>query len=325
MNRRAVGVTAGLLAVAAVVAIVVNVTQPSDAALDVTLSALRATAPKTPDPLTKSVHCTHKTASLRPPARMPAPGHMPQGTFLARIQRRGRLVVGVNQNYLLFAYLNPRQGRIEGFEIDVADEIAKSIFGSSRGRVEEKALTADQRIPYVQQGIVDLAVDNVTITCTRKTQVAFSTVYYNAHQRLLVRSSSHVRSLGDLRGKPVCASNHTVPLEVLEKSPAHVIPYPAVSATSCLVALQEGWVDAISTDDAILIGLHQQDPYTKIVGPAIAAAPYGIAISKDHPELVRFVNGVLARMRSDGTWRRLTRKWLGAETPKAPPTATYSH
>jgi polar amino acid transport system substrate-binding protein len=53
-----------------------------------------------------------------------------------------------------------------------------------------------------------------------------------------------------------------------------------------------------------------------------------MAISKAHPEFVRFVNGVLARMRADGTWERIYAHWLGkvthAKTP-APPTAQYEH
>ena len=62
----------------------------------------------------------------------------------------------------------------------------------------------------------------------------------------------------------------------------------------------EGDVDAISSDNAILLGYTSQDPNTKIVGPPIADEPYGMAISKKHPDFVRFVNGMLARMRADG-------------------------
>jgi polar amino acid transport system substrate-binding protein len=94
--------------------------------------------------------------------------------------------------------------------------------------------------------------------------------------------------------------------------------------TDCLVALQQGAADAISTDDAILLGFKAQDPYTKIIGPRFSDEPYGIAISKSHPEFVRFVNGVLERMRADGTWRGIYARWLGRyyRTP-APPAPHY--
>jgi polar amino acid transport system substrate-binding protein len=90
------------------------------------------------------------------------------------------------------------------------------------------------------------------------------------------------------------------------------------------VALQQGNVAAIASDDAILYGFAAQDPYTKLVGPRFTDEPYGMAIAKSHPDFVRFVNAVLAQMRADGTWRADYRKWLGRVAPTpAPPTAHY--
>jgi polar amino acid transport system substrate-binding protein len=83
-------------------------------------------------------------------------------------------------------------------------------------------------------------------------------------------------------------------------------------------------VDAVSTIDVLLAGLAAQDPGTVIVGPGLTNEPAGIGISKDSPDLVRFVNAQLERIRSDGTWKRIYGKWL---TPlgsvPAPPPAHY--
>ena len=73
----------------------------------------------------------------------------------------------MNQNFWLFGFVDPFTGQIEGFEIDLLRQIAKAIFGDP-SLVDLKALTAPQRIPFVQQGRVDIVVDNVTITCDRK-------------------------------------------------------------------------------------------------------------------------------------------------------------
>jgi polar amino acid transport system substrate-binding protein len=91
-----------------------------------------------------------------------------------------------------------------------------------------------------------------------------------------------------------------------------------------MVALQQGRTDAISTDDAILFGFQAQDPNTRVVGPRFSREPYGLGINKQHPDFVRFVNGVLARMRADGTWAAIYRKWLGkfGRVPE-PPVARY--
>jgi polar amino acid transport system substrate-binding protein len=300
----------------------------SDRPLQITLAALNKKARETkPKPVPREPRCTDLRASLRPPAVMPAPGAMPPRSFMATIKRHGYLLVGVNSGLLGFGYLNPFTGRIEGFEIDLAGELARAIFGEP-GHLRLKALTVTQRLPSVQHGKVDIVIDAVTITCSRRRDVDFSTVYYDARQRVLVPTSSNAQGLQDLGGKRVCASAQSAPIPVIQQQPSHPIAVGAPQAIDCLVWLQQGRVDAISTDDSILSGFRAQDPYTKLVGPSVAKVPYGMAISKAHPEFVRFVNGVLARIRADGTWRRLYAHWVGklanTKTP-APPTAQYEH
>jgi polar amino acid transport system substrate-binding protein len=298
----------------------------SDRPLRITLAALGTKAPEQKQqPVPPEPPCSDLRASLRPPAVMPAPGAMPPRSFMATIKRHGYLLVGVNSGLLGFGYLNPFTGRIEGFEIDLAGELARAIFGEP-GHLRLKALTVTQRLPSVQHGKVDIVIDAVTITCSRRQQVDFSTVYYDAQQRVLVPTGSNARGLQDLGGKRICASAGSAPISVIKQQPSHPIAVGLPQAIDCLVYLQQGRVDAISTDDSILSGFSAQDPYTKIVGSSVAKVPYGMAISKAHPEFVRFVNGVLARIRADGTWRRLYAHWVGklahTKTP-APPTAQY--
>ena len=82
-------------------------------------------------------------------------------------------------------------------------------------------------------------------------------------------------------------------------------PVGVALTTDCMVLWQQGQVDAIAADDAILAGLAAQDPSAKIVGDqSLESEPYGLGISKDHPEFVQYVNAVLDQMRSDGSWQR---------------------
>jgi polar amino acid transport system substrate-binding protein len=323
--RRRIGYVVMVLGAAAVLA---GCGSASDRPLQITLQALNAKAPKpTPTKPTPTIkHCGDMTASLRPPAVMPTPGAMPAGSFMERIKRRGYLIAGVNSGFLGYGYLNPFTGRIEGFEIDLAREVARAIFGDTKNRLQLRALTVPQRFPAVNNGDVDIVVDAVTITCSRRRQVDFSTVYYDAKQRVLVPIGSKARSIQDLGGERVCASAGSTPITVIQRQPSHPRAVGEPQAIDCLVALQQGRVDAISTDDAILFGFRAQDPYTKLVGPSLADVPYGMAISRAHPDFVRFVNGVLAKVRADGTWRREYAHWLGklanTKTP-APPTAHY--
>jgi polar amino acid transport system substrate-binding protein len=254
---------------------------------------------------------------------MPTPGAMPAGTFMARIQRRGYLTAGVDQNTLLFAYFNPLDGQLEGLEIDMLHDLARAIFGDPN-KIQFKAITTAERIPAVQKGSVDVVADAMTITCQRRQQVEFSTVYYDAGQKILVPSNSSASSVKDLGRKPVCATSGSTSLQTIERLVPRPRPYAVPQRTDCLVALQQGLVDAITSDDSILLGFKAQDPYTKIVGPRFAAEPYGMAISRTHPDFVRFVNGMLARIRADGTWRSIYTHWLGSLAPiPAPPAAHY--
>jgi polar amino acid transport system substrate-binding protein len=108
-------------------------------------------------------------------------------------------------------------------------------------------------------------------------------------------------SVVGLLGRPVCATRGSTSIKNLASFVPGAVPYPVDQRTDCLVALQEGKVAAITSDDAILLGFQAQDPYTRIVGPDGPAQPYGMAIAKTHPEFVRFVNGWLAQIRANGT------------------------
>ena len=135
-------------------------------------------------------------------------------------------------------------------------------------------------------------------------------------------SRSHARSIGALRHRRVCATVGSTSIENVAHHPG-LIPVPVAQRTDCLVELQEGRVDAIASDDAILLGFRVQDPYTRLAIDSRSPAPYGMAISRDHPDFVRFVNGVIARLRADGTWQTLYARWFGRPVP-APPTARYA-
>ena len=296
------------LALLATLAALAGCGSTNDDALRSSLTALR-TAPVTPSTTTlPKVKCADPTSSLRPAG---------PGPSVAAIRRRGRLRAGIDQNTLLLGYANPlHQQNIEGFEIDLLHELSRALFGHPN-RIEYHALTPSERLSAAQNGTVDIVADAVTINCSRAALVDFSSVYLSAVQRLLVPSKSPARSINDLRGRRVCTTQTSTSTSTLSRYPS-VIPYVVPQRTDCLVALQQGEVDAITSDDAILLGFKAQDPYTKLIGGALEPEPYGMAISKQRPDLVRWVNRELARMRADGTWRRLYRKWLPG-TPRQPP------
>jgi polar amino acid transport system substrate-binding protein len=235
---------------------------------------------------------------------------------MAKIRARGYLIAGVDQSTYHFGFLNPLSGQIEGFDIDMIRAVAKAIFGDP-GKVQFKAISDEQRIPDTTHGTVDIVAHTMTITCDRLKDVDFSSVYFEAHQKVLVLKNSTATSLDDLHGQKVCATRGSDSVDRIRQHKAIAVPVPYW--TDCLVRLQQGNVAAISTDDSILDGLAAQDPWTKIIGKPLTDEPYGLAISKQHPEFVRFVNAVLQQLRTDGQWKTSYRSWLGNPVPNPPP------
>jgi polar amino acid transport system substrate-binding protein len=265
--------------------------------------------------------------SLRPTGPLPAPGQMPPGSTMAGIQGNGTLKVAVDQNTLLFGYRNPKTGDLEGFDIDVAREVARAIFGDPT-KIVFKVVTTGQRQDAVTSGAVDLVASLYTINCARWHEVAFSAEYYRAAQAVLVRNDSGITNISDLAGKRICVTSGSTAstnplLATLQPKPVMVL---AGSRTECLDRLQNSQIDAIVADDTILYGLQEQDlRSTKLLDTRLTTEPYGLAIKRDRLDFVRFVNGVLDGMRTDGRLEQLEAKWLGdvVDPPPAVPDASY--
>ena len=264
-----------------------------------------------------------REASLRP-GPQPAPGAMPPGSTMANILARGRLIVGVDQSTNLFGSRNPATGQLEGFDVDLARELARSIFGDPN-QVDLRVVTAAQRETALQEGQVDMVVRTYSITCDRKKKVGFSTPYYIAKQRILATKNSGIRTAADLSGKRVCAVKGTTSLAALFALDPRPTLYGVGQWTDCLVMVQQGQVDAISTDDVVLSGLLAQDRRNlELVGASIGDEPYGVGVKLENQDLVRFVNGALDQMREDGTWEKLYQANLQQVGPSpGPPTARY--
>jgi polar amino acid transport system substrate-binding protein len=258
------------------------------------------------------------TASLRP-----FPTQAEADAAVADIRARGRLIVGLDIGSNLFTFRDPITGEITGFDVDIAGEIARDIFGAP-SHVEYRILSSEERVTALQRSEVDVVVKTMTITCERRKLVNFSTVYLDASQRILAPRDSPIARVADLSGKRVCVARGTTSLHRIQQIDPPPVIVSVVSWADCLVAMQQREIDAVSTDDSILAGLVQEDPYLHIVGPNMATQPYGVGINLNNTGLVRFVNGTLERIRRDGTWNTLYRKWLTVLGPApAPPAPRY--
>ncbi|GHF55709.1 polar amino acid transport system substrate-binding protein [Amycolatopsis bartoniae] len=249
---------------------------------------------------------------------------IPSGSTMAAIRSRGRLIAGVDQTTFLFGFLNPANGNLEGFDIDMVKQIASAIFGSWEGHVQWTAIPSSQRESVLRDHKVDIVVRTYSITCARLKDVDFSATYYQAGQRVLAARNSGITGMSDLGGRKVCATRSSTSLAAIQDAPAKPTPVSVNNWSDCLVLLQQGQVDAISTDDVILAGMAKQDPNLEVVGDRFTTENYGVGIPKGEDDMVRFVNSVLENVRHNGVWQQTYDTWIAPVLgPAGPPSVSY--
>lgn len=273
--------------------------------------------------------CNNALQSYAPDGPLPAPGAMPAGSTMAKIQEYGRLVAGVSADSLNLGSRDPITGQIQGFDIDMINAVATAIFGTTKGTVELRVISSPQRLPSLtaprQPGAVDIVARNMTINCARWKDIAFSAEYYRSGQKLLVQRGMKAKTLAELSGQKICAPTGSTSYDNMVKANPKVIAVNADTDTGCLVLFQQSKVVGITGDDTVLAGDVAQDPYAEVTdAPAFSKEPYGLGMNSGQVDFVKFVNGVLENMKADGRWQTSYDKWFGkALGPAKPPAPLY--
>jgi polar amino acid transport system substrate-binding protein len=269
-------------------------------------------------------------ASLAPGSVTTNPNSMSNSETYKRIKATGRLTVGTSGDVLLWGARNPNTGKLEGYDIEVLKEVARRL-GISDQNISYKVINYGQRLTMLNSKSVDLVAHTMTINCDRwqgtgkaPNAINFSSEYYAAGQKVLVRSDSKAKKIEDLKGQKVCVPAASTNVTQVQDMGLDLVELDVIG--DCLVKFQEGEVVAITGDDTVLAGFADQDDYAKVVGDAFSEEPYGLGINADDPEFTRFVNAVLEELRTDGTLQRIYNTWMAdAVTGAAPaiPRATY--
>ncbi|GAA3071226.1 hypothetical protein GCM10020254_13790 [Streptomyces goshikiensis] len=77
--------------------------------------------------------------------------------------------------------------------------------------------------------------------------------------------------------------------------------------SECLVAVQDGSADAMTTDNSILAGYAARKENAgkfKLIGLSLSNENYGIGVKKGNKELQKKINAALTKMVTDGSWKR---------------------
>ena len=242
----------------------------------------------------------------------------PADSTLGKIQAKGELTIGVKFDVPPFGFKNPQTNNVEGFDVDMGKALATKLG------VKPKFIEAisDNRIPFLQKGTADVILSTMTINAERVEQIEFSDPYYIARGRVLVKEGSPIKGVEDLAGRKVCTALGSTYEENLKKQAPKAKRSLVDSYSECLELIQNGAVDAVSTDDVILTGMIIQDDTLKLVGEELTQEPYGAGIKKGETEVQEFVNETFDELKQDGRWKQFYERWVGRYTNQAqdPPT-----
>ncbi len=241
-------------------------------------------------------------------------------------EQRPVLTFGVKADTNLFGFYNIEEGEIQGFDIDIAKALTDEMT-DGRGVVEVIEITSKTRIPLLKTGKIDGIIATMTINEERAKQVDFSDVYFNGGQSLLVHEESEINGIDDL------TSDHTV-LAIKGSSSTRnmreLAPQVDVldleNYSEGFVALQSGQGDALTTDDAILLGMIDQNPDYRLAGESFTEEPYGIAVNKNQDTFHQMLQEALDTIQANGVYDEIYDKWFGdilpADSPGSPSTST---
>jgi glutamate transport system substrate-binding protein len=240
----------------------------------------------------------------------PAVEEFGSDTTMGQIQEAGKLVVGVKFDVPPFGFENPQSGEVEGFDVDISREIADRLGVD----LETTEAISDNRIPFLQDERVDMIASTMTITTDRDAEIDFSRPYFIAHGRILVPGDSDIAGVEDLAGKRVCTALGSTYEGTIKKQAPDARLELVDSYSECFELIQNGAVDAVSTDDVILTGMIIQDDSLKMVGDELTTEPYGLGFTEGETDMQEFVDGVIGDMFESGRWTEIYDEWVGQYT-----------
>jgi glutamate/aspartate transport system substrate-binding protein len=264
-------------------------------------------------------------------------GDLLSGT-LKTIGDRGTILIGYRDSALPFSFLN-KAGQPVGFSLDLCHGIAEDVARVlNRDLLEPDApawqkgvrivyvlVAADERLPKIMSGAIDLECGSTTANAERAKSVAFSPVFFLAGTKLMVPLANRRPSVGSYRalgGHTVVVGAGTTNAAVLHRLATGMTPPMSVTETPGLDAaydmLVAGKADAFASDDILLSGFIATRPEGHrfgIAGDYLSFEPYAIALRRDDPPFAGLVRDSFARMANEGTLSRLYTRWLVDRLP----------
>ena len=238
---------------------------------------------------------------------------------LDKIKATGAVTMGVRESSIPMSYTTG-DSRFDGFHIEVCRMILNDIkdkLGMSTLRINYQPVTAQNRMPLVQNGTVDIECGTTTNNTARQRDVSFANTLYVEEVRIAVKANSGINSISQLAGKKVATTTGTTSVQLLRKhEKATGVNFDEVFGkdhSDSFLLLESGRADAFVMDGSILAGniANSRNPKDfKIVGEVLSVEPIAIMIRKDDPQFKADVNAAIAKIVANGSMPKLWDKWF---------------
>ena len=232
-------------------------------------------------------------------------------SFSSELVTEGTLTVGTDTPYPPFEF--GKAPDYDGFDVELVNAIADKLgVETSFQDAAFETIFTD-----VAKGKFDMVASAATITPDRQKVVNFSDPYYSAQQALIVPEGSDIATVEDLAGLTVGAQNGTTGKAYGEdETDAETIQgYP--NGPAAIDALKGGQVDATIIDQPVAQDAIDKGQTGFEVATTIPTGElYGLAFSKNSPELLKAVNEALTKMKEDGGLDKIYQKWFKINAPE---------
>ncbi|MBU6501454.1 MAG: glutamate ABC transporter substrate-binding protein [Burkholderiales bacterium] len=257
----------------------------------------------------------------------------PADTAMAKIQKRGKIIVGVKYDFPLFGLKNPVTGDLEGMDIELARGIAEDLTGSAKN-IEFVEVNSGNREVFLQQHKVDIVIATYPPNPAREKAVDFAGPYIMSPIGTMVNKGDNtIKKVSDLNGKNICVTKGSgsetyVPLNA-PKAKLTVFG----TMTQCMEALEEKRVDGITTTQSLLLGQMSQNPGkfqlipTELLNKTgkVASDNDSIGLPKGDKALHDYLDAYLKKIFANGEWKKMYDSTIGTVSPGAatPPPILY--
>lgn len=244
---------------------------------------------------------------------------------LKKLKDSGIVTMGVRESSGVLAY-SVGNGEYGGFHFDLCRRILVEA-GKAVGRqleIRYQLLTAQNRIPLVQNGTVDLECGSTTNNLARQKEVSFAVTTFVEEVRMAVRSTSDITSIDQLDGKRVATTAGATSVQLLRKhGRTQEVEFTEIFARDNAEAfrlLESGRADVWVLDAQILaasIARAKHPADFKILGEVLSVEPIGIMFRKNDPAFKRLVDNTLKSLMASGEISRIYDKWFMQPIPPA--------